>query len=383
MRRKGKRVFKRRASRGRRGGRRLGRGRKGLRRMLYVLTAAFLVFFAGRYLTPGSWELPWWVTAKLPQQLDIWGWQVPDNILAGLRGTDEFLRRQADGLRRGWQSFTGQGLEIAGVKFWKNTGGGGSMPLPEAGQLTVDFLDVGQGDCALIQVDGHAMLFDCGPDDTGTYVQNYLQKQGIDTLDYVIGSHPDEDHIGGMDVVVSKFDCGTILMPETEKDGKSARDAELAMNYRGYQAVAPWPGQVYELGDAFFTVLGPVSYYENDTNNNSIAVRLVYGSVSFLFTGDAEKEEEADLAAEGLELKSDVYQVGHHGSSTASSWEFLREVSPAYAVISCGAENRYGHPHEEVLERLAAVGSAVYRTDRQGTVRAVSDGESIRWSTER
>lgn len=306
---------------------------------------------------------------KVPQQVRIGGWQVPEKILEGLRTADAFFQRQTEGIRARWLELTGQ-----------NTG---SMPLPESGELTVDFLDVGQGDCALIQVDGHAMLFDCGPEDRGTYVQNYLEKQNIETLDYVIGSHPDSDHIGGMDVVVSKFDCSMIFMPDVEKDSSSVRDVELALEYRGYDTVSPEPGQVYQLGDASYTILGPVWYYENDSNNNSIAIRLVYGSNSFLFTGDAEEEEEADMVANGLDMRADVYQAGHHGSNTASSWRLLTAVRPSYTVISCGAGNDYGHPHQEVLDRLETMGSIIYRTDQQGTVRVTSDGVNLSWRTER
>lgn len=309
------------------------------------------------------------MAAKVPQQITVLGWQIPEKILAGLREADDFLQEQADEIKEKWRELTGQST--------------GVMPLPEAGELTVDFLDVGQGDCALIQVDGHAMLFDCGPEDTGTYVQKYLEEQKIETLDYVIGSHPDSDHIGGMDEVITKFDCGMILMPEAEKDSSSVQDVEQALTYRGYETAAPEPGQVYELGNASFTVLAPIWYYEDDTNNNSIAIRLVYGSNSFLFTGDAEEEEEADMVANGINMRSDVYQAGHHGSSTASSWRLLTAVRPSYTVISCGEGNDYGHPHKEVLERLTAMGSKIYRTDRQGTVRVTSDGEILSWMTER
>lgn len=248
-----------------------------------------------------------------------------------------------------------------------------------SGELTVDFIDVGQGDCTLIRQGEHAMLFDCGPDDKGTFVQNYLQKQGITRLDYVIGSHPDEDHIGGMDVILTKFDCDTVMLPETEKDSRSVRDVNSALEYRGYYVTRPVPGESWQLGEARFQILGPIWDYGTDTNNNSIVLRLTYGSNSFLFTGDAEQEEEQDLVADGAYLKSDVYQAGHHGSRNASSGVFLEEVRPAFTVISCGAENDYGHPHDETLERLAEIGSEVYRTDLLGTVRARSDGTKLSW----
>lgn len=347
---------------------RSGKRRKSWKRVLYSIAGLVVLFFAARYFTPDSLQLPWWVSAKLPQQVSIGDWSVPEELLNTLGRADEFLREQAEDGKARWQELTGQSS---------------TMPVPEDGQLTVDFLDVGQGDCALIQVDGHAMLFDCGPEDKGTYIQKYLQEQGVEKLDYVIGSHPDSDHIGGMDVIITKFDCEAVFMPDFEKDSSSLRGVEQALSYRGYEAIVPEPGQVYELGDARFTVLAPIWRYENDSNNNSIAIRLVYGENSFLFTGDAEEEEETDMVANGLTLRADVYQVGHHGSSTASSWRFLTAVQPSYAVISCGEDNDYGHPHAEVLERLRSVGSKIYRTDEQGTVRVTSNGTELTWTTER
>lgn len=345
------------------------RRKRGLKKVRYSLLAVVLILMAGRYFAPAGWKLPWWVSAKLPAQGNIFGWQVPEGILAGLSKADIQIFEWTGDIRLRLQEMTGQDE--------------GSMPLPEPGELTVDYLDVGQGDCALIQMGDHVMLFDCGTDDKGTYIQNYLQKQGIEKLDYVIGSHPDSDHIGGMDVVISKFDCETIFMSDFEKDTTTVRDVELALEYRGYEAYCPEPGQAYPLGDANFTVLAPIWKYEDDSNNNSIAIRLVYGENSFLFTGDAEEEEETDMVANGLTLQSDVYQVGHHGSNTATSWRFLTAVRPKYAVISCGANNDYGHPHQEVLDRLSLMGTKILRTDEQGIIRITSDGANLNWGTER
>lgn len=254
------------------------------------------------------------------------------------------------------------------------------MPLRSvSGELTVDFLDVGQGSCALITLDGHAMLYDCGPDDKGTYIQYYLQKQGISRLDYVIGSHPDADHIGGMDVVLTKFECDTVLMPDLERDTAAYRDVKEALRYRGYRSIQPLAGTVYDFGDAQFVVLAPIQLYPEEPNNNSIVIRLKYGSNTFLFTGDAQTEEERDILESGAYLRSQVYLAGHHGSRNASSPEFLEAVHPEYAVISCGAQNDYGHPHEETLKRLQGTGAEVFRTDLQGNIRVVSDGEKLNW----
>lgn len=344
--------------------------KKSIRKAGYGFWLACLIFLVGRYLTPPTWELPWWVNAKIPAHCKILNWQVPEPVLSGLIKTDAWLYDTGFPMRMRLQEF----MERAD---------GNTRPLPEKGDLTIDYLDVGQGDCALIQMNDHAMLFDCGTDEKGSYIQYYLQKQGITKLDYVIGSHPDSDHIGGMDVVVSKFDCEQIFMSDYEKDTDSVRDVRLALAYRGYRAVCPKPGEAYSLGDATFTVLAPIWDYEDDSNNNSIAIRLEYGENSFLFTGDAEEEEETDMVANGLSLQSDVYQVGHHGSSSSSSWRFLMAVRPELAVISCGKDNDYGHPHQEVLERLAIMGTKVLRTDQQGVVRITSDGNALNWGSER
>lgn len=256
----------------------------------------------------------------------------------------------------------------------------GQIALESSGQeMEVHFLDVGQGDATLILCGTEAMLIDAGDDSQGTNVQNYLQKQGVETLKYVICTHPDEDHIGGMDVILYKFDCETVFMTEEEKDTDIYRDVADSMARKGYRRTLPVPGQQYQLGDAVFTILGPASM-DSDSNNNSIAILLAHGEDAFLFTGDAEEGEEAALLASGLPLDADVYKAGHHGSRTSSSRELLEAVSPTCAVISCGEGNSYGHPHGDTLDNLRAMGASVYRTDEQGTIVATSSGKGITWN---
>ena len=266
----------------------------------------------------------------------------------------------------------------------KNQGSRGSQESlnsdMEAGnELTVHFIDVGQGDATLLTCGGDAMLIDAGDNSQGARLQNYLNKQGIEKLAYVIGTHPDADHIGGMDVILYKFDCETIIMPEEEKDTASYRDVADTMKNKGYKKTLPRVGDTYRLGNAEFTILSPDRNYDG-SNDNSVAIILTHGKNSFLFTGDAEEAAEADMQKNGISLAADVYQVGHHGSRTASSLSFLEAVSPAYAVISCGEGNSYGHPHAEVLNHLRAMGTKVFRTDEQGTVTAISNGEKITWN---
>lgn len=246
----------------------------------------------------------------------------------------------------------------------------------ELEELQVHFIDVGQGDCTLIICDGEAMLIDAGDNNKGTTVQLYLQKRGIDNLDYVIGTHPDADHIGGMDVVMAKFDCEQIMFPNVSNDTATYRDVIDTMEYRGYKNTLPVVGSSYSLGDATFTIIAPNGNYD-DTNNYSIGLRLVHGENSFLFIGDAEEEAETAILHNGMEVSADVLKVAHHGSDSSTSKNFVDSVNPSYAVISCGKDNSYGHPSAETLNTLRSGGIKVYRTDEQGSIVATSDGQSI------
>lgn len=249
----------------------------------------------------------------------------------------------------------------------------------EEDELTVHFLDVGQGDCTLITCGDAAMLIDAGDESQGTRVQKYLKEQGVRSLDYVVCTHFDADHIGGMDVILYKFDCGNIFMTDGEADTHAYRDLADVMENRAYERTLPVAGEQYALGDAIFTIVGPVQSHD-DENNNSIALLLSHGENTFLFTGDAGEEEEQDLAEGDLSILADVYKVGHHGSKTSTAQDILEKISPAYAVISCGEDNAYGHPHAETLNKLREMDVQVFRTDEQGTILAVSDGKEITWN---
>ncbi|MCI6465198.1 MULTISPECIES: ComEC/Rec2 family competence protein [Faecalicatena] len=246
--------------------------------------------------------------------------------------------------------------------------------------LEVHFLDVGQGDATLILSDGHAMLIDAGNNSKGTAVQSYLQNKGVKKLDYVIGTHPDADHIGGLDVVIYKFDCGKVFLPDFSKDTKTYDEVVDTLKEKNYKAIHPKAGERYQLGDASFTITAPNGSKYDSANDYSIAVRLEHGKNHFLFVGDAEEESEQEMLHSGQKLDADVYKVSHHGSRTGTSEEFLDAVSPKYAVISCGEDNSYGHPHAEVMNLLRREGVKVFRTDEQGTIVAVSDGKKITWN---
>ncbi|MBS5673439.1 MAG: MBL fold metallo-hydrolase [Lachnospiraceae bacterium] len=249
------------------------------------------------------------------------------------------------------------------------------------GTLEVHYIDVGQGDATLIKCGSHAMLIDGGNNNKGTTVQLYLKKQGVESLDYVIGTHPDADHIGGLDVIVYKYNCEKVIMPDYEKDTRTYQELVDVIHDKNMKITYPVVGEQYALGEAEFTIIAPNSNsYGGNANDYSVAILLEYGKNRFLFTGDAEEASETEMLSNGIELSADVYKVAHHGSRSASTQEFLNAVRPKYAVISCGEENSYGHPHAEVLNRLRSMGVEVFRTDEQGSIIASSDGENITWN---
>lgn len=246
----------------------------------------------------------------------------------------------------------------------------------------IHFIDVGQGDSTLIIADNEAMLIDCGDNDKGMQVRRYLEKQGIEELEYVIGTHPDADHIGGMDVVLYDFYCDKVIMPDCEADTKTYDDVIQTMKSKNYSITYPQAGDTYTLGSGSFTIIAPNRDDYGDRNDFSVGLIFDYGGTSFVFTGDAEGAE-ADIAGNGIDLSADVFKAGHHGSSPSSGDAILNAVNPKYAVISCGAGNKYGHPHSETLKRFASRNIEVYRTDTQGTVIAYTDGINITWPTEK
>lgn len=246
--------------------------------------------------------------------------------------------------------------------------------------LEIHYISCGQGDATLLICDGKTMVIDAGPDSFGTGMQNYLLRNGITTIDYVVLTHYDFDHAGGMDVVLQKFDCRTIFMPEYEVNTKSYYNVKLTMEAKGYNGIRAVPGMEFMLGSAKVTILAPSNYNDDDENNYSTCLMVQHGKNRFLFTGDAEVEEENELLMCGYDIRADVYQVGHHGSYTSSSVEFLDEVSPKYVVISCGMDNVNGHPHASTLNKFKARGFKVFRTDEQGSIIARSDGRAIMWN---
>ncbi len=246
--------------------------------------------------------------------------------------------------------------------------------------LEVHFIDVGQADCALLRTGDHAMLIDGGNVGDSSLVVSYLLSLGIEDLDCVIATHAHEDHAGAMAGILAVFPVETVYVTTTTYASQCYDDFMHYVEQQGITPNIPEPGDTYALGESLLTFLGPVKSYA-ETNDTSLVCRVDYGEVSFLFTGDMETPAEGDMLDAGAKVKADVLKVGHHGSSTSTSYRFLYEVDPQYAVISCGEGNSYGHPEDEVLSRLRDAGVTTYRTDLSGTVIATSDGETITFST--
>lgn len=243
-------------------------------------------------------------------------------------------------------------------------------------EMLVHFIDVGQADCILAQNAGKNMLIDAGNNDDTELVIDYLAEQGVTDFDYIIGTHPHEDHIGSLDDVINHFDCKEVMLPNVVHTTRTFEDVLQVVQEKNLKITLPKIGSTYNLGVAKFTIIAPNRKY-SEINDWSIGIKLVYGDNSFLLCGDAQADSEYDICTNGIDISADVLKVGHHGSSTATSELFLERVNPTYAIISCGKFNDYGHPHKETLDRLAKHGVKIYRTDEDGTIVARSDGKNI------
>ena len=245
----------------------------------------------------------------------------------------------------------------------------------DPGTMEVHFLDVGQGNSTLITCDGHSMLIDAGEDSKGTLIQNYLNKQKVESLDYLVLTHPDSDHIGGAPVIISKFKINKVFVSNYEKDNKTYQKLIQSLDNKRLKSVTPDVGAQYTLGKATITFLAPNDEYDNP-NDSSVALLVQNGENRFLFTGDAQEAAEKDILATGLDISADVYLAGHHGSRTSTCEDFFEAVNPSCAVISCEEGNSYGHPHAQTLNTFRTNRVKVYRTDEDGTGQTSSAGTS-------
>lgn len=246
--------------------------------------------------------------------------------------------------------------------------------------FAVHYIDVGQGDAALVLCDDRAMLIDGGKPRASSIIYTYLKKLNIDYLDYIVASHADDDHIGGLSAPLAKMKVGNVLAPETEADTRSYESLKIKTAGQGLSINHPKPGESLDFGSSKIEFYGPITENENDRNNGSVVMKIIYGDTSFLFTGDAEREEEQEILNAGYDLSATVLKVRHHGSRNSTTYPFLREIMPKYAVISVGY-NSYGHPTEDVLSRLRDADVKVYRTDMQGDIIAESDGKTVTVTT--
>lgn len=246
------------------------------------------------------------------------------------------------------------------------------------GNLKVYYLDVGQADSILVMNKNKTMLIDAGTNEMGDDVVNFLEDKGIEKIDYLVGTHPHEDHIGGLDDVIDNFDIGTIYMPKIQTNTKTYEDVLDSIEKKDLKVTAPKQGDEFKLNDAECEIM-LANEDNNDSNLNlsSIVIRMTYGENSFLFMGDAEEQNEEERKWP----QTDVLKVGHHGSKTATSKEFVKQVKPSIAIIEVAKKNSYNLPNKETIENLENVGAKVYRTDEDGNILVTSDGKNLEVKT--
>ena len=253
-----------------------------------------------------------------------------------------------------------------------------NQEIQDGEKLQIWFLDVGQADSILIQNGDANMLIDAGNNEDGEKLVSYFQSLGIESFQYVIGTHAHEDHIGGMNDIIDNFNIGTFYMPDAITTTATFESVLDSLEAKNIAFQTPSIDSIFKLGNATIDVLY-VGTDDTDLNNTSIVLKLTYGNTSVLFMGDAEKEVETII--EKKDISADVLKVGHHGSNTSSSKTFLEKVNPSYAIISVGTGNSYGHPSNTTIQNLENLNTKIYRTDESGTIIMTTDGTNITFQT--
>ncbi|MBQ2662017.1 MAG: MBL fold metallo-hydrolase [Clostridia bacterium] len=251
----------------------------------------------------------------------------------------------------------------------------------EPSTFNIHFIDVGQADAALVECDGHYMLIDGGNRGDSSLVYTVLKNAEVSKLDIMVATHAHEDHIGGLPGAFEYTAADLTLCPVTNYDSATFSNFAERASTKGGGIVIPTAGSEYMLGSAKVKILG--LNFDDDTNNTSIVLKITYGNTSFLFTGDAEREAEQALLDSGIDLSATVLKVGHHGGNTSTTYPFLREIMPEYAVISAGTGNSYDHPTDETLSKLRDADTKLFRTDLQGDIFCTSDGEKVSFTVTR
>lgn len=251
------------------------------------------------------------------------------------------------------------------------------------GELMVHMIDVGQADGFLLVQNGETALIDCGTRTTGKDVVEYLKKLGITKLDYVIGTHPHDDHMGGMYDVITNFEVGKIIIPEVEA-GKVTTNWYIKLMQeikdKKHKVEYPEVGKIYSLGEATMKIIAAMEDPGNNLNNYSIVFKVSFGEMDIIMTGDAETEVEAEILKSGEAIEAEILKMGHHGSDTSTSNEFLEAVNPDYALISSKVGNKYEHPIKSTMDKLKKSKITVYRTDENGTVVATITANEVKFN---
>ena len=251
----------------------------------------------------------------------------------------------------------------------------------ETSAFEVHFIDVGQADAALVLCDDQTMLIDGGNAEDSNWIYTYLDRLSVTHLDYIVATHAHEDHIGGIPGALTYATVGRVLCPTTEYDSEIFDTFKRYVSNRDATIEIPQVGESFSLGSATVDILACNA--DEDTNNTSIVLKITYGETFFLFTGDAEREVEQFILESGADISSTVLKVGHHGSRNSTTYPFLNQIMPDYAIISVGKDNSYGHPTEETLSRLANADVTVYRTDLLGSIICSSDGQQLAFRFEK